>query len=231
VTAVGLVRRSFPVGALGCNCTIVACPETREALVIDPGDEAPRVLDELLRQGVTAVKIVHTHAHFDHVMGTGEVAARTGAEILLHKDDRWLYDNAPKQSALFGLGRPGDVAPPPPTHELGGDEVVAFGRREARALHTPGHTPGSLCLFMQHEGETPILFAGDTLFRRSIGRTDLWGGSMEDITRSIRERLLTLPDDTLVVPGHGAETTVAAEREENPYVGKRARPAGGGAPR
>jgi hydroxyacylglutathione hydrolase len=217
---VALIRRSFRVGALGCNCTIVACPDTREALVIDPGDEAPRVLDELASQGVTAVKIVHTHAHFDHVMGTREVAARTGAAILLHKDDRWLYDNAPMQGMLFGLGHQGDLPPPAPTHELAGDEVVAFGRREARALHTPGHTPGSLCLFLEHAGETPILFAGDTLFRGSIGRTDLWGGSLPDIGRSIRERLLTLPDATLVVPGHGPETTVLAEREQNPFVGK-----------
>jgi len=216
---VALIRRSFPVGALGCNCTIVACPETREALVIDPGDEAPRVLEALAAEGVTAVKIVHTHAHFDHVMGTREVAARTGAEILLHRDDRWLYDNAPMQLTLFGLGRPGDTPPPPPTHELAGDEALGFGRREARALHTPGHTPGSLCLYLEHAGERPVLFAGDTLFRGSIGRTDLWGGSPEAIGRSIRERLLTLPDDTLVVPGHGPDTTIAAEREHNPFVG------------
>jgi glyoxylase-like metal-dependent hydrolase (beta-lactamase superfamily II) len=172
---------------------------------------------------VTAVKIVHTHAHFDHIMGTGEVATRTGAEILLHRDDRWLYDNAPLQLTLFGLARPGDATPPPPTRELGGDEALGFGRREARALHTPGHTPGSLCLYLEHEGERPLLFAGDTLFRRSIGRTDLWGGSAEDIGRSIRERLLTLPDETLVVPGHGPETTIVAEREDNPYVGKHGR--------
>src|SRR5262250_2201402 len=103
-----IVRRTFPVGALGCNCTIVACPETREALVIDPGDEAARILDELAKQGVTAVKIVHTHAHFDHVMATGDVAAKTGAEILLHHDDRWLYDHALMQTQMFGLARPGD---------------------------------------------------------------------------------------------------------------------------
>ena len=224
-----LIRKSFPVGALGCNCTIVACPETREALVIDPGDEGPRILAELERQGLRAVKIVHTHAHFDHVMATGEVAARTGADTLLHHDDRWLYDHAPMQLALFGLPVAGEP-PPPPTHELTGDEVVAFGRREARALHTPGHTPGSLCLYLEKPGETPIVFAGDTLFRGSIGRTDLPGGSLEEIARSIRDRLLTLPEGTLVVPGHGPETTIAAERERNPFVGKRGSLARLGAP-
>jgi len=215
-----LIRKSFPVGALGCNCTIVACPETHEALVIDPGDEAPRVLRALAEEGVTAVRIVHTHAHFDHVMATGDVAAATGAEILLHRDDRWLYDAVPMQLELFGMARPGAAAPPPPTRELAGDEALGFGRREARALHTPGHTPGSMCFLLEHAGETPLLFAGDTLFRGSIGRTDLPGGSVDDIARSIRERLLTLPDQTRVIPGHGPETTIGAEREDNPFVGR-----------
>jgi glyoxylase-like metal-dependent hydrolase (beta-lactamase superfamily II) len=213
-----LIRRSFRVGALGCNCSVVVCPDTKEALVVDPGDEAPRVLEALAAEGARAVKIVHTHAHFDHVMGTGEVAARTGAEILIHAGDRWLYDNVPMQAQMFGLWRADDVPPPPPTRELAGDEALAFGRREARALHTPGHTPGSLCFFLERAGETPLVFAGDTLFRRSIGRTDLWGGSFEDITRSIRERLLTLPDATVVVAGHGPDTTIGEERAANPFL-------------
>jgi glyoxylase-like metal-dependent hydrolase (beta-lactamase superfamily II) len=219
-----LFRQTFPVGALGCNCTIVGDPETREALVIDPGDEAPDILAALKREGLTAVKIIHTHAHFDHVMATGDVAKATKADVLLHKDDRFLYDNAVAQTQMFGLARPGDRPPPPPTHELSSDESIGFGRREARALHTPGHTPGSLCLYLETAGETPVLFAGDTLFRGSIGRTDLPGGSSETILRSIRERLLTLPDHTQVIPGHGPETTIMAEREDNPFVGKFARP-------
>jgi hydroxyacylglutathione hydrolase len=221
-----LFRQTFPVGALGCNCTIVGCPETHEALVIDPGDEAPAILAALAAAGLTAVRVIHTHAHFDHVLGTADVATATGAEVLLHRDDRWLYDNTVMQTRAFGLDPPpGQVwtAPPPPTHELRGDEAIVFGRREARALHTPGHTPGSLCVYLEREGETPLLFAGDTLFRGSIGRTDLWGGSLPTIKTSIRDRLLTLPDSTVVVPGHGRETTVAREREENPFVGKFAR--------
>jgi glyoxylase-like metal-dependent hydrolase (beta-lactamase superfamily II) len=213
-----LVRRSFPVGALGCNCSVVVCPETKEALVVDPGDEAPRVLAALAAEGAHAVKIVHTHAHFDHVMGTREVAARTGAETLVHPDDRWLWDNVPLQAQLFGLWRPGDEPPPPPSGALADGETLAFGRREAHALHTPGHTAGSMCFFLERAGETPLVFAGDTLFRRSIGRTDLWGGSQEAITRSIRERLLTLPDATIVVAGHGPDTTIGEERSGNPFI-------------
>jgi hydroxyacylglutathione hydrolase len=218
-----IVRKTFPVGLLGCNCTIVACPETREALVVDPGDDAPDILAALADDGLTAVRIVHTHAHFDHVMGTAEVAAATGAEILVHRDDRWLYDNALMQIRLFGVaradGRPW-TPPPAPTRELAGGEALAFGRREARTLHTPGHTPGSVCFFYEGRDEPPLLFAGDTLFKGSIGRTDLWGGSLPAIKASIRDRLLTLPDDTIVVPGHGPETTVGVEREDNPFVGK-----------
>jgi hydroxyacylglutathione hydrolase len=216
-----LVRESFQVGALGCNCTIVACPDTHQALVVDPGDEAPAIMKALARLGVTAVKLVHTHAHFDHIGATGSLADKTGAEIWLHKDDRWLYDNAALQAQMFGLPPPAPL--PPPTHELAGDEVLSFGRREARALHTPGHTPGSVCFFVESPGDTPILFAGDTLFKGSVGRTDLWGGSFPQLTTSIQQRLFTLPGDTIVVPGHGPETTLAFEKEENPFVGKGAR--------
>jgi hydroxyacylglutathione hydrolase len=212
-----LIRRSFPVGALGCNCTIVACPETHQGLVVDPGDEAPRILRELADLGVTAVSLVHTHAHFDHVMGAPEVSRATGAEILIHRDDRWLYDNVEMQAGVFGL-RARPLAAP--TRELAGGEVIPFGHREARALHTPGHTPGSLCVYLEPPGERPLLFAGDTLFAGSIGRTDLWGGSMEQLMGSITGELFHLPDSTVVIPGHGPLTTILAEREDNPFVGK-----------
>jgi len=216
-----LFRRTFPVGALGCNCTILGCPDTRQAVVIDPGDDAADILADLAREGLTAVKLLHTHAHFDHVMGTADVAAATGAEVLLHRDDRWLYDHTSMQIEAFGVRRPDGQPwrpPPPPTRELAGDEVLTFGRREARAVHTPGHTPGSTCFYVERASETPLLLAGDTLFKQSIGRTDLWGGSLETIRRSIRERLFALPDDTLVIPGHGPPTTIAAERESNPFL-------------
>jgi glyoxylase-like metal-dependent hydrolase (beta-lactamase superfamily II) len=150
-------------------------------------------------------------------MGTRDVAARTGAETLVHRDDRWLWDNLEMQAGLFSQR----AAPPTkPTRELSGGEVIPFGHREARALHTPGHTPGSLCFYVEPPGERPLLFAGDTLFAGSIGRTDLWGGSMEQILTSIRGELFHLPEETVVIPGHGPLTTIAAEREDNPFVGK-----------
>jgi glyoxylase-like metal-dependent hydrolase (beta-lactamase superfamily II) len=219
-----LLRRTFPVGLLGCNCSIVSCPDTRRALVVDPGDEGPEILAALAADGLTVVGVVHTHAHFDHIMASGEIAAATGAELLLHRADRWLWDHAIMQTEAFGVPGPGGGpwrAPPPPTRELQGDEAIPFGRREARALHTPGHTPGSACFFVEEAGEPPLLLAGDTLFAGSVGRTDLWGGSAGDLARSIEERLFSLPDDTVVVPGHGPETRVGAEREDNPFVGKR----------
>jgi glyoxylase-like metal-dependent hydrolase (beta-lactamase superfamily II) len=190
--------------------------------VIDPGDEAPRILGELRARGLTAVTLVHTHAHFDHFMGTSEVAQGTGAEVALHRDDRFLWDHLDDQLRLFGMPARRGPGPGVPARELAGGERLAFGKREARVLHTPGHTPGSLCLFLEAAGERPLLFAGDTLFAGSIGRTDLPGGSYPEIVQSIRGPLFALPDDTLVIPGHGPETSIALEREDNPFVGKRA---------
>lgn len=217
-----LLRTSFPVGALGCNCTIVACPETHEALVVDPGDEAPRILEALRAQGLTAVKLVHTHAHFDHILASPALAAATKAEIALHKEDRWLWDNVGVQTRLFGFPAPAPFAPP--HEELSGDERLPFGRLEAQVIHTPGHTPGSTCFLVAPPGERPLLFSGDTLFAGAIGRTDLWGGDFGTIVESIRGPLFSLPEETLVVPGHGPDTTIGLEREDNPFVGRHARP-------
>jgi hydroxyacylglutathione hydrolase len=223
-----LLHTSFPVGALSCRCSIVACAQTKQALIVDPGDEAPRIVAELAARGLTAVQIVHTHAHFDHVMGTADVARATGAEAALHPADRFLYDRVPEQLAAFGLAK---LAPPPPPagveplklRLLTGNETLAFGRHEARVIHTPGHTPGSLCVLIEAPSERPLLLAGDTLFAGSIGRTDLWGGNFDEIVTSIRGPLFSLPDETLVIPGHGPDTTIGLEREDNPMVGKYAR--------
>lgn len=215
-----LIVESFPVGALGCNCTLVVCPATRQALVVDPGGEAPRILERLRALGAEAVTILHTHAHFDHVLGTDDVAHATRAEPALHEADRWLYENVALQGELFGLRA---QAPEARWRPLRGGEAIAFGRREARILHTPGHTPGSLCVYLEHAGETPLLLSGDTLFAGSVGRTDLWGGSFDALSRSIRGPLFDLPEATRVIPGHGPETTIGLERQDNPFVGLRAR--------
>jgi glyoxylase-like metal-dependent hydrolase (beta-lactamase superfamily II) len=210
---------TFPVGPLGCNCAIVADPETKEAIVVDPGDEPDRILEALSSNGLRAVALAHTHAHFDHIGVSALLSRLTGAPILLHEGDVPLYENLDKQGALFGfeVEAPGRV-----DRFLAHGETIACGKGALEVLHTPGHTPGSLCFLSA--GDQPLLFSGDTLFRRSIGRTDLWGGSTPQILASIKERLLTLPGDLEVLPGHGEPTTIAEEARLNPFVGARAAP-------
>lgn len=205
---------TFPVGPLGCNCSIVADPATRQALVIDPGDEPDLILDVLAKNELTPIALLHTHAHLDHVGVSALLSRITGAPILLHEGDVPLYENLLGQAAAFGF----DIDPPGTVDRfLVHGETVACGGGSLEVIHTPGHTPGSLCFRMT--GERPLLFSGDTLFRRSIGRTDLWGGSTPQILESIRRRLLTLPGDLTVLPGHGDETTIAEEARANPFVG------------
>lgn len=208
---------SFAVGPLGCNCSIVADTETHEAIVVDPGDDPDLILGALSRNGLKAVALVHTHAHLDHVGVSALLKRITGAPLLMHEDDVPLYQNLEQQAALFGfeLEAPGIV-----DRTLKQGDRVACGAGSLEVLHTPGHTPGSLCFHL--EGEHPVLFSGDTLFRRSIGRTDLWGGSTPQILASIKSRLLTLPGDLRVLPGHGESTTIAEEARSNPFVGHNA---------
>jgi hydroxyacylglutathione hydrolase len=213
-----LVHETFPVGRLACNCTVAVCSDTGEAIVVDPGDDADQIRAVLARLGASVVKVVHSHAHLDHVLASQEIARPTEAEVLLHPNDRWLWDHVPMQASLFGWS----VAPlEPPTGVLTDGQRLSFGRREAEVLHTPGHTPGSVCFLLAPPDERPILLSGDTLFRESVGRTDLWGTSFEELTQSIRERLFDLPGDTAVIPGHGPPTTIGHERVENPFVGRR----------
>ena len=206
---------TFPVGPLQCNCAIVADPTTREAVVIDPGDEPDRILEALAGAGLRAVALIHTHAHFDHAGSSALIKRITGAPILMHAGDRPLYQNLTVQGQTFGLtlDAPGII-----DRTLAGGDRVACGKGELQVIHTPGHTPGSLCFRMPGENGD-VLFSGDTLFRRSIGRTDLWGGSTPQILESIRDRLLTLPGGLRVIPGHGDETTIADEGKRNPFVG------------
>ncbi len=214
MSAGGPLIETFPVGPLQCNCTILADAGTREAVVIDPGDEPERILRALEKTKLTAVALVHTHAHFDHIGASRAVKEATGAPIRLHPSDRPLYDALPEQAALFGLSAD---APLPPDAPLEDGETISFGAHVLRAIHTPGHTPGSTCFLL--DGDHSVLFSGDTLFRRSIGRTDLWGGDGDAILASIRERLFVLPPGLPVVCGHGPGTTIGEEKRLNPFAG------------
>lgn len=212
-----MLRKSLAVGPVGCNCTVVVCPVTREALIVDPGGDAGKILALLPTLGARAVGIVHTHGHFDHILGTREVAASTGAPVSIHGGDLDLYRGLVRQARHFDL-----VAeePPEPAQILAGGETLSFGQLHARVLHTPGHTPGSVGLYIEPTSGVPLLLAGDTLFAGGIGRTDFPGGSFKQILRSIRDTLFALPDETVVVAGHGPETTIGEEREHNPQVGR-----------
>jgi hydroxyacylglutathione hydrolase len=245
-----LIHEILPVGMLQCNCQILGDPETREALVVDPGDEVDRILAILKRHDLTVRAIVSTHAHIDHVGGLARLHQATGAPVIMHPDDLDLYRALPAQAEWLGI-------PPPPMTEvedfLRDGDSLRWGGLQALVLHTPGHSRGSMSLFLpstpttvptgadataqahpQHPTEpptanqlptplidTPRLLAGDTLFAGSIGRTDLWGGSLEQILRSIHQKLLVLPEHTLVFPGHGPATTLAEEKRTNPFLNLR----------
>jgi hydroxyacylglutathione hydrolase len=203
----------FPVGPLLCNCVIVGDEATKTAIVVDPGDEIERVRRALEKRGYTVSAIVATHAHIDHVGGFGELKGLTGAKAFLHEADAPLYDELAMQAQWLGIE-------PPSTTKLDGplDERsrLALGKTAFEVRHTPGHSPGSVALVLPEA--TPILLSGDTLFAGSIGRTDLWGGSFDEIMTSIKSKLLTLPDETIVIPGHGPRTTIGAERKTNPFL-------------
>ena len=198
------------------NGYVLACDDTREAVIIDPGDE----VDELLRvvsDGKLNVRhILLTHGHVDHVSGVAKAKAATGASIVLHRDDRFLYDDALQQALFFGL----DIeAPPPVDRHYAASETITFGGSEAKVLHTPGHTPGGVCLLVGPTGQpAKKLFAGDTLFAGSIGRTDLVGGDHGTLIDSIRNVLFALDDDVEVCSGHGPVTSIGRERRTNPFL-------------
>jgi len=211
-----MIVETFPVGLLQCNCVIVGCPTTREAVVVDPGGDPDRVLEAVERHGLRVVKVVHTHAHFDHVGGTAEVRERTGAETLLHPGDDALIDHYNVQPKLVGLDL---QLGPGPTIDgaLEDGQTVRFGEAATLVLHTPGHTPGSVC-FSLATPDGMLLLSGDTLFRLGVGRTDFPGGSADQLQASIRDRLLPLDERTRVIPGHGPETTIGFERLNNPFL-------------
>jgi glyoxylase-like metal-dependent hydrolase (beta-lactamase superfamily II) len=222
-----LIHDILPVGMLQCNCHIIGDPKTREAIVIDPGDDAAKILEVVERRQLKVTAIAVTHTHIDHVIGLRRVHEATGAPVYVHGDDldlyrmlemqaNWLGWKTPQTSPIDQLVREGDV--------------IRWGAYEAQIIHTPGHTPGSICLYMSTDKleeksatgpakrGTGKLFAGDTLFAGSIGRTDLWGGDFARIIRSLKGKLLELPDETIVYPGHGEFTTIGKERATNPFL-------------
>ena len=238
-----LIHEVIPVGMLQCNCSILGDLVTREAIIVDPGDDVGRILEILQRHRLKLRAIVSTHTHIDHVGGLAELQRATGAPVMIHEADMELYKHLDVQAQWLGVPTPAMTRIEDFVKE---GDAVRWGAFAARVLHTPGHTPGSISLVIEpgaagtvlaQDARTPskdrapgrasgerntaepgILLAGDTLFQRSIGRTDLWGGSTPQILNSIREKLLVLPEETIVFPGHGDTTTIGEEREQNPFL-------------
>jgi glyoxylase-like metal-dependent hydrolase (beta-lactamase superfamily II) len=215
-----MIYLKIPVGMLQCNCSIIGDPRTLEAIVIDPGDEVERILSLIGRYKLKVKAIVSTHAHIDHVGGLAKLYQYTGAPVMMHSDDLPLYRGMEVQAAFLGM-RPPELVE---IHQLLKEgDVLQWGGFLANILHTPGHTPGSVSLYLPTDTDnailtSPQLFAGDTLFAGSIGRTDLWGGSLDKMMASLHDKLLQLPETTIVHPGHGASTSIGHERDTNPFL-------------
>jgi hydroxyacylglutathione hydrolase len=206
-----LIRKTFSVPPLSCNCSILADLETKEAIVIDPGGNADAILREVDELGCVVTMVLHTHAHFDHFLASGHIKRATNAVLCLHLDDRHLWNMLELQCRMFGVGY---LQAPPLDRWLQDEEQIYVGKVPGEVIHTPGHSPGSLSYYF--EGAN-VLFSGDTLFRGGIGRTDLWGGDERAIEQSIRDRLYSLKEDTLVIPGHGSETQIGFEKQYNAF--------------
>jgi len=200
---------TFPVGPLSCNCVLVWDAEKGTGVVVDPGDEAAKIRQRVEALGFRVTALLHTHAHFDHVGATRELQELWGCPAYLHPADTFLVESLPMQTGLFGM----KAVATPSMSPLAEGEV----HHDLKVIHTPGHSPGGCC-FRGISEKGALLLAGDTLFQGGVGRTDLFGGHWEQLETSIRERLYTLDDATLVIPGHGPMTTLGEEAEGNPFV-------------
>jgi hydroxyacylglutathione hydrolase len=206
-----MILETIAVGALAVNCYIVGSEATHEAAVIDPGDDAERITSALHRRGLKLKYIILTHAHFDHAGAAKELFEKTAARVMVHEKDAAFLKNISVQAAIFGMHVD---EPPRPDIFLKGGDKIEIGDVEMEVIETPGHTPGGISLYIK---KAHVVFTGDTLFWGSIGRTDLPGGDYNIIIHSLKDKLGALPDDTKVYPGHGDDTTIGFEKEQNPY--------------
>lgn len=214
-----MIIRQMALGPIQANCYILGCEETRQAVVIDPGDDTDRILTTLAGDRLTLVHIINTHGHFDHVGANKRLKDVTGADILIHRADAPMLSQLSASAAAWGMRAENS---PTPDQLLEEGDTIAFGEHTLRVLHTPGHTLGGICLYTEYvEGGTPkkAVFAGDTLFAGSIGRTDFPGGNYETLIDSIRSKLFTLEDTVKVYPGHMGSTTIGVEKRTNPFCG------------
>lgn len=207
-----IIVETIPVGPLQCNCTILGDLVSRKAIVVDPGGDAEILLERLVELNLQVERIIHTHAHLDHFLASGKMKEATGAKLALHREDLFLWDMLEDQCRMFGIPF---EPPPPPDQWLENEEEIDLNDLQGKALHTPGHTPGSMCFLFESKN---LLIAGDTLFHGSIGRTDLWGGDFKKIEKSIQEKLYTLDEETSVITGHGESTSIGYEMRDNSFV-------------
>ena len=207
-----IIVETIPVGPLQCNCTILGDLVSRKAIVVDPGGDSEILLERLVELNLQVERIIHTHAHLDHFLASGKMKEATGAKLALHREDLFLWDMLEDQCRMFGIPF---EPPPPPDQWLENEEEIDLNDLQGKALHTPGHTPGSMCFLFESQ---KLLIAGDTLFQGSIGRTDLWGGDFKKIEKSIQEKLYTLDEETSVITGHGESTSIGHEMRDNSFV-------------
>lgn len=207
-----MIHIILSVGILQCNCSILGDETTREAIVVDPGDEIARITAALEQHHLTVKAIVITHAHIDHIAGAQKLKTITGAPVYLNSNDLELMQMLDTQASWLGMEKPDHVEI---DSRAADGESLALGATPIHLIHTPGHTQGSICMYIPSQNK---LIAGDTLFRDSVGRTDLPGGNTRNLLSSVKSRLLVLPEDTIVVPGHGPNTTIGREKEHNPFL-------------
>ena len=228
--AQSFIQKTLSVGPLQCNCQILVCPDTLDTVLIDPGEDAPKIIQaiEKIESELSAKKagsklnikaLLHTHAHFDHIAATKKVKEhfQNAPQIFLHKEDEFIYHQLPLQGQMFGF----QFSAPAAVDQFVQDEQeMKLGSLKLSVIHTPGHSPGGVCFRLHSDTARSIpetVFTGDTLFRESIGRSDLWGGNESQLVKSIRSRLFTLDDDTCAWPGHGPKTSIGHEKKNNPY--------------